>query len=102
VVSSDKINFGENCAAGKAVGIIMYVGNWVPVWNGASIEFSVVSTGPPTIVFLGHEVEGGRPWSFGTSGCPVLLNSALAVAKRSGARRRGRQDTGGPGVLRKW
>ena len=49
----------------------MYVWNWVPVRNGASIECSVVATGSPTAVLLGHEMEGRRPQALGTLGCTV-------------------------------
>ena len=50
----------------------MYVWDWVPVGYNASVECSVVSTGPPTAVPVGHEMEGGQPWSLNASGCTVL------------------------------
>ena len=50
----------------------MYMWDWIPVRDGASVQGSVVSTGPPTAVLLGHEVEGGRAWAIGASGCAIL------------------------------
>jgi len=41
---------------------------WIPVRDGVRFDGSVVSTGPPTLVLLWHEMEGGRPWAFGASG----------------------------------
>jgi hypothetical protein len=32
----------------------------------------------------------------------IASNSALAIASRSGASRHGRQETGGPGIVRMW
>jgi hypothetical protein len=58
-VSPYEFYFGKNDAAGKAVGVILYMWRWVSVWKGATFESSVVATRPPTAVFLGHEFEGG-------------------------------------------
>jgi len=66
-LSSYQANLGECGAAGKAVGVVLYVWNWKPVRDGASVQGSVVSTGPPTAVLLWHEMEGGQPWAFGAS-----------------------------------
>ena len=103
MVSPYEVYFGKGGAAGKAVGIILYVWNWLPVRNGASIECSLVAIGSPTAV-LGHEMEGRRPRYLGASGCSfpqrsMASNSALATAKQSGARR---QAKGGPGVIGIW
>ena len=72
MVSSYQVSLGEGGAARKAVGVILYVWYWIPVWDGASVQGSVVSTGPPTAVLLWHEMEGGRPWAFGASGGAIL------------------------------
>ena len=71
MVSSYQASFGKGCAARKAVGVVLYVWDWVPVRDGASFKGSVVSTGPPAAVLLGHEIEGRRPWALGTSGSAV-------------------------------
>jgi len=68
MVSSYQVNLGEGGAAGKAVGVVLDVWYWIPVRDGASVQGSVVSIGPPTVVLLWHEMEGGRPWAFGSSG----------------------------------
>jgi hypothetical protein len=47
-----KVNFGGD-AAGKVVTVVLYVWDWVPVRDGASVGSSVISTGSPTDV-LGH------------------------------------------------
>jgi len=44
----------------------------IPVWNGASVEGSVVSAGSPAAVLCGQYVEGGRTWFLGATGCAVL------------------------------
>jgi hypothetical protein len=54
VVRPYKVNFGEGGAAGKMVRVVLYVWDWVPVRDGASVESSVISTGSPTAVLLGH------------------------------------------------
>jgi len=104
VVSPYEVYFRNGGAAGKTAGVILYMWNWVPVWNGASVECSVVATGPPTAVFLGHDLEGGdhcRSARPAVSSRSMASKSALATAKRSGAMPRGRQATGGPDV-RMW
>ena len=47
----------------------------MPVRDGASVQGLVVSTGPPTAVLLGHEMESGQPLALGTSGYTVLQHS---------------------------
>ena len=54
VVSPYEVNFEKGGAASKAVGIILYMRHWVPVWNGASVEGSVVSAGSPAAVLIGY------------------------------------------------
>ena len=103
MVSSYQVNLGEGGAAGKAVGVVLYVWYCVPVRDGDRVQGLVVSTGPPTVVLLWHEMEDGRPWPSARLAVPsrsMASNSALATAMRSGARRRGRQATDRPGVLR--
>jgi hypothetical protein len=58
VVSSDEINFGKGGAAGNAMGVILNVWDRIPVRDGASVQSSIISAGPPTVV-LGHKMEGG-------------------------------------------
>jgi len=102
MVSSHQINLGRGGAAGKAVGVVLYVWDWIPVMDGPCVKSSVVSTRPPTAV-LRHEMEVGRQWALGASGSAgpqYGVEIALATAKRSAAMRRGRQATGGPGVVR--
>jgi hypothetical protein len=67
IVSSYQVKLRKGGAAGKAVGAILYVWDWIPVRNGPSVKGSIVSTGPPTAV-LRHEMEGGRPRALGASG----------------------------------
>jgi hypothetical protein len=49
-----KVNFGEDGAAGKVVRVVLYVRDWVPVRDSASVESSVISTRSPTTVLLRH------------------------------------------------
>jgi hypothetical protein len=59
IIGPHKVNFGKGGAAGKAVGIVLDVWDWVTVGDGASIQGSVISTRPPAAVLLGHEMESG-------------------------------------------
>ena len=103
VVRPYQVNFGKGGATGKAVGVVLYVWDRIPVWNGASVQGSVVSTGPLTAVLLGYEMEGGRPWAIGASGSAIPQHGvelSLGDGQTVWGRRRGRQATGGPGVVR--
>jgi hypothetical protein len=104
VVSPHKVNFGKVGAAGKVVGVVLYVCDWVDVRNVASVKGSVVSARPPNTVLLRYEMQGEDHGSSARRAVPSyrMANSALATAKRSGSRRRGRQVTGWPGVFRMW
>ena len=67
MVSSYQVNLRKGGAARKAVGVVLYVWDWIPVRNGPSVKGSIVSTGPPTAV-LRHEMELGLQWVLGASG----------------------------------
>jgi hypothetical protein len=54
------------------VGLVLYIWNWVTIGDGSSVEGSIVTAMPSAAVLLGHEVESGRSWALGTSGCIVL------------------------------
>ena len=49
------------------MGVVLDVWYWIPVRDCVSVEGSLVSTGPPTVVLLWHEMEVGRQWAFGAS-----------------------------------
>jgi hypothetical protein len=66
------------------VGVVLYVWDWLSVRNSASVHGSVYYTRPPTAV-LGHEMEDGRLWSFGTSGCTFLQHGVELVDGQSQA-----------------
>ena len=70
MVSGYQVNLGKGGAARKAVGIVLYVWDWIPVMYGLSVKGSVFSTGPPTTV-LRYEMEGGRPWALRASGSAI-------------------------------
>jgi hypothetical protein len=53
-----QVNLGKVGVAGKAVGVVLYVWDWIPVRDGPSVKGSVVSTGSTTAV-LRYEMEGG-------------------------------------------
>jgi len=71
MVSSYQVNFGEGGAAGKALGVVFDVWYWIPGRDGARVEGSVDCAGPPNVVLLCHEKEGGRPRTFGAYGGAV-------------------------------
>jgi hypothetical protein len=53
VVYPYQIDLGE-ATTRELVGVIMYVKDGIAVGNGSGVQRSVVSTGTPTVVFLGH------------------------------------------------
>jgi hypothetical protein len=104
VVSSHQFDIGEDGTTENLVEVIMDMPAGVAVGNVAGVEGSVIATGTSRVV-LGNDVECRRPelseWRAVPS-CNMASNSALAIASRSSASRRGRQVTGGPGVVRMW
>ena len=50
MVSPNDVDFRKDGAAGKAVGVVFYVWDWVAFRDGAIVQSSVGSTGPPTAV----------------------------------------------------
>jgi hypothetical protein len=74
----------------------------VTVRDGSGVEGSVIATGAPAVVFLGHEVQGGAVRALCRAVWQHGANSVLAMARRSGARRRSRQVAGGPDVVLMW
>jgi hypothetical protein len=70
VVGPNPIDFGDGTAR-KVMGVILDVRDGVAVRNGAGVQSTVVSTRPPTVVFLGHEMECRRPWTLGTPSCSI-------------------------------
>jgi hypothetical protein len=71
MVSYYQVNLRKGAVTGKAVGVVLYVLDWIPVRNGPRVKGSIVSTGPPTAVPFRHEMEGGRPRALGAFGCAV-------------------------------
>ena len=82
MVSSYQVNLGKGGAAGKVVGVVLYVWDWIPVRDGASVKGSVVSTGPPTAI-LRHEIEGQRPWALDAS-CSAVLQHGVELGLGDG------------------
>ena len=83
-------------------GEILYVGDGVAVRGSAAVQGPVVSTGAPVAwCFLGHHVKWGCPvagrW-LNDANSSMCSNSWRATRRRSGDRRRGRADAGGPVV----
>jgi hypothetical protein len=54
-----RVPFRKVGATGKEVGVVLYVWDSVSVGDSASVQDSVISTGPPTAILLEHEMEGG-------------------------------------------
>jgi hypothetical protein len=53
VVSSGEVNFRKGGAVGKAVGVVLYVWDRVPVWDSASVQSSIISQDLQPLSFLG-------------------------------------------------
>jgi hypothetical protein len=65
VVCSNQINLGEEAT------VVMDVTDRIAVWNGTSVERSVVSAGMPTVVLLRRDVKCGGPRIFGAASCAI-------------------------------
>jgi hypothetical protein len=105
VVICHQVDFGEDGTTEKLVGVIMDMPDGVAVGNGTGVEGSVIATGTPPVVLLVYNAERRRPETLGAASCAarkMASNTALAIASRSGASCRGRQMTGGPGIVRMW
>ncbi len=61
VVSLDEVDLAEDGESVQAIGEVLHVWQWVPVWGCDCVESPVVATGPPGAVVLGHHVQQGRP-----------------------------------------
>lgn len=62
--------------------------DWLSVRDSASVQGSVIYTRPPTAI-LGHEMEGGRPWAFGISGCTFAAWSRTRAWPKSSGQEQG-------------
>lgn len=51
------VNDIENNTTIKSVRKIEKITDWIPVRNSSRFECFIVTTGAPTIVFFGHEIE---------------------------------------------
>jgi hypothetical protein len=105
VVSSHQVDFGEDGITEKLVGVVMDMPDGVAVGNGTGVEGSVIATGTPPVILLGHDVERRDQELLELRALPsrnMASNSALAIANLSSASRRGRQVTGGSGIVRMW
>ena len=58
MVRPDEICFGEDGASRQAMGIVMDVSDGVGIGDGSGVESTLVPTRKPTVVLLGHEMEG--------------------------------------------
>ena len=56
VIRSYQVDFAKDGATRKMMGIVMNVPNGITIGDSAGVEGSVISTRPPTAVFLGHEI----------------------------------------------
>jgi hypothetical protein len=103
VVCSDQIDLGEETATRELVRIVMDVTDRVGVWNGTGVQCSIVSAETPTVALLGHDMKCGGPRTLGAAGGAISQHGVdfrFGNRSLSGASRRGRQVTGGPGVVR--
>ena len=58
MISPDEIEFGKYGSTMKGGGKILYVGHWVPVRGGESVQGSIIPTwSPVTCCFLWHHVK---------------------------------------------
>ncbi len=65
VVSLDEVDLAKDGASIQAIGEVLHVWQWVPVWRCDGVESPVVAAGPPRAVLLGHHVQRGCPGRVG-------------------------------------
>jgi hypothetical protein len=56
VIRSYQEDFGKDGANRKVMGIVLNVPNGIAVGDRPGVESSVISTRPPTVIFLGHDM----------------------------------------------
>jgi hypothetical protein len=67
VVCSHQIDIRKDGTAEKLVGVIVDVADGIAIGNGAGVKGSIIAAGAPVVVFLWHNVEGGRPGVLGST-----------------------------------
>ena len=103
VISSYQIQLGEDAGVLERGREALDVWYAVSVGNGNAIQCAVICTGAPIVRCFygtmcsgdGHALDEGRTmpnWS-------MFSNSCQVTRRRSGARRLGRAETGGPDVM---
>ena len=100
-VGLNQFNLRKGGAAGKAVGVVVYVWDWILVRDVTRVKGSIVFTGPPTAVLRRHEMVGGRTRAIGSfDGAFTQHGVELDLGDGQAARRRMWHATGGTGVIR--
>jgi hypothetical protein len=59
MIGSHQVDFGKHGGTGELVRLIVDVTDRLTVADGSGVEDSVIATGAPAVVLLGHEVQGG-------------------------------------------
>jgi hypothetical protein len=86
-VDLNQFNLRKGGSAGRAVGVVVYVWDWILVRDGSRVKGSIDSIVPPTAVVLRHEMVGGRPRAIGSLSVQlrsIASNSTLVTSKRPG------------------
>jgi len=71
----------------------------VAIRDGVGVESPVFTTRTPAVVLRGDDEDQEPSERRAVPSIIIVSNSAFAIASLSGARRWGRKDTGGPGVV---
>jgi hypothetical protein len=71
VISSNRVDFGEDGTPEKLVGVVMDMQNGIAVGNYTGVEHSVIVTGMPHVFVLGYDVERLRQEILGAASCAV-------------------------------
>jgi hypothetical protein len=104
MVSFHQIYCGEDSSVSRLLCKVGNVPNGILVGDGRSVQCTIVATGSPAVFFLRDEWRGEAQGLSERRAVPfrnISSNSDFAIRMRSGASRRGRDVTGGPGVVQR-
>ena len=101
MITFDKVDFRENCAAVKVCREVQDIRKWIPVMCSEVIEASIVAAWSQTTVFFGHHVKRRGPralrtaddsrifqlWEFGDGDAELFGVETSRLGENGAARR---------------
>jgi hypothetical protein len=93
--------FGQEVTNEKLVGVLVDIKEEIAFGDGLGLQYSVVAAGTSTVALLGHDVQCKQISERRAVPSLIMASySVSAIVSRCSASRRGRQVTGGLGIVR--